>query len=129
MKKLFLVILVIGLLATATPVLAINQGWGGNIDCLPSTQVWDGVAMRCKDLQDIFKRLYELEGIVTNLENKIGTLQVACNSQPLPVSGNDARIGALENRMNGLETALNYIQTTVVKAFATTIGLLQKLIK
>ena len=130
MKKTILVI--IGLVAIATPAMAMTQqGYGGSIDCLPSTQVWDGVARRCRDTEDMFKRLYELEGMVISLESRVNSLQTTCNSQPIPITstGDDSRVASLENRVSKIESALNFIQTTVVQAFSTTIGLLQKLIK
>lgn len=127
MKK---ILIILALMLIASPAMAIDQGWGGRENCVPSTQTWDGIAKRCGDTEDMFHRLYDLEGTVMKLESQISQLQSTCNNQSvIQVTPSDnSIISSLENRVSKIESALNFIQTTVVQAFSTTIGLLQKLI-
>jgi hypothetical protein len=134
MKK---IILILGLMFIASPAMAMPLGWGSDIDCkvwregdktIDEAGFWQ--ENFCKSAHEPTKRLYELEILVTKLESQISQLQATCNSQSIPVTGgDDLRVSALESRMSKVESVLNFLQTTVVQAFSTTIGLLQKLVK
>jgi hypothetical protein len=128
MKK---ILLILTLMLITTPAMATNQGWGGRVNCIPSTQTWDSTLPKCGDTEDIFHRIYDLEGTVAKLELQINQLQTTCNNQSTvqtAIPSDNPSITLLENRITKIESALTFIQTTVVQAFSTTIGLLQKLI-
>lgn len=146
MKKL----IIVGLTIASFPLtaLAITPGYGaGDIDCVIDYNVNDpnAVGHPCNDTQAIYKRLYNLEVEVNNLDQLNAQLQVKVNSQsatqtPAPAQmvtqtkevivrdPDNTKVDALEKRVTALEAAVKFIQTKIMQAITTTIGLLQKLL-
>jgi hypothetical protein len=148
MKKIIIAIIITALFPISA--FAITPGYGGNIQC----QVWregmptagtTGAPVYCNDLQDLYKRTYELEQLTNQLRSQNDALQQKVNSQSgatvqptqtivqtketIVRDPDNTKVDALEKRVSALETAVTFIQTKIMAAIQTTIDLLKKLLK
>ncbi len=142
-KLLILAIAIIPFTASAY----ITPGTGSTFKCVPSTESRVGIVTGigksidpdgtagCNSQEDIYKRLADLEKVTNQLEQANATLQKKVDQTPagqttqtIVKDPDNTKVDALEKRVTALESAVSSIQTKVMQALTTTIGLLQKLL-
>ncbi len=148
MKKIIMILVIIGITLPMT-VTAMTPGWGSDIDCNVWREGMTTQANYCSGNNDFRKRIYELEVLITELENQnrelanrvnniahnIDAKQTIIEKEVIIQEPDNSRVEQLEEkseqmeqRISALEKALNYIIDKVMSAITTTIDLLKKLL-
>ncbi len=111
-------------------MLIAGTAHAGTIDqLLTSVNVINGqMAAMQKQIDDLQSLNGQLKAEINNVQNLQPQIEnvSALQSQ---ITNTDIKVQAIETRVSMLESAISFLQTKVMDAFNTTIGLLKQLLK